>query len=324
VPFQKVALRVLPDPTPHLHAHFRRTNRRNAPGSEQRQASMASFFLGSELLVEHHLSLYIQAAAAAQTSADAGHPSPNDLSAAAILATLADSRPPTSHGAEEEELDDEDDDDDDQTGGILLADESQGVVTAVPYTMTAAGHVSYSNISEAMHAHTSGNYLYYEMDPSSYDVLDQHAAALEALSMEPLPALSSMAPSSIPDQLMTLAPMNQHELDVETSIYEAHLSAQNKETFMDITNFVRRYVAPFRPVAPGLEDIRLPDAITREDLQGDSYDFQGIDWESQHCTRASVREQREMHENARMQPKLRQARKVYQLSVDGMTIVTDP
>jgi hypothetical protein len=266
---------------------------------------MASFFLGSEMPLEHSSSLY------AQVSADAGHPSPDHLSAAAILATLADSRPPTSHGAEEEELDDEDDDDDDdQTGGISLADDSQGVVTALPYTMTAAGHVSYSNISEAMHAHTSGNYLYYEMDHSSYDALDQHAAALEALSMEPLQTLSSMAPSSIPDQLMTLAPINQHDLDFETSIYEAHLSAQNKETFLDVTNFVRRFVAPLRPMAPGLEDIQLPDSITRDDLQGDRYDFQGIDWESRHCTRAFVRERRESYGNARMQPKLRQVRKV--------------
>jgi hypothetical protein len=270
---------------------------------------MASFFMGSESPGEHHPLLYTLAP---HTSADAFLPSPTDLSAAAILATLADSRPPTSHGAEDEELDDdEDDDDDDQTGGILLADESQGVFTALPYTMTAAGHVSYSNISEAMHTHTSGNYLYYEMDPSSHDALDHHAAALESLSMEPLQAPSSIAPSSIPDQLMTLAPMNQHEIDAETSIYEAHLSVQNKETFMDITSFVQRFVAPLRPVAPGLEDIRLPDAVTRDDLRGDRYDFQGIDWESRHCTRAWVRDRRELHENARMQPKLREARKVY-------------
>lgn len=287
---------------------------------------MASFFVGPDPALEGPSLLPTQTV---QTSADT--PSPHDLSAAAILATLADSRPPTSHGIEEEELEDDDndnddgdgdgDDDDDQAGGILLADESQGIVTAIPYTMTAPAHVSYSTISDAMHS--SGNYLYYEMDPSSYDALDQHAAALESLSMEPLQAFSSTAPSSIPEQLMALAPMNQHELDVETSIYDEHPSVQNKETFLDITTFFRHFVAPRKPIAPGLDEIQLPDAITQDSLQGDRYDFQGIDWTSRHSTRASVRESREVFETARMQPKLREVRQVCRPSSTTQTSSTD-
>jgi hypothetical protein len=64
-------------------------------------------------------------------AADADCPhSPNALAAAVTLATLSDSRPPTSHGDYEEDVDaddDADDHDDDYSGGISLADYQQFV-----------------------------------------------------------------------------------------------------------------------------------------------------------------------------------------------------
>ena len=256
---------------------------------------------GASSLLEAHLAHFMQS-----SSADADHPSPNDLSAAAILATLADNRPPTSHGFEEGELQDEDDDDeedgddnDSEQGGILLAHEGQSVVMAAPHYMTTAEQADFADISEAFH--TSANYLYYETDPSPYDALDQHATVLESLSMEPLHAISSAALASTPD--------NQHELDFEVGMHDELIIVQNKYIFMDISSFFHR-LAPRQLPISDLDSIQLPNTITRDDLQGDRYDFQGIDWHSRHLTRAEVRKEREIFESARIQPKLRHIRSV--------------
>ncbi|KAF2705355.1 WD40 repeat-like protein [Pleomassaria siparia CBS 279.74] len=98
-------------------------------------------------------------------------------------------------------------------------------------------------------------------------------------------------------------------MDFETTIYEEHLSVQNKETFMGITAFFQHFVAPLQAgLCSGLDNIQVPDTISRDELQGDSYDFQGIDWASRNWSRATVRSKRETFERTRMQPKLRQVR----------------
>ncbi|KAF2468102.1 YVTN repeat-like/Quino protein amine dehydrogenase [Lindgomyces ingoldianus] len=226
-----------------------------------------------------------------------GHPPSLDITAAALLATFSDNRPPTSQG------DDEDGIEDIHGGGISLLDSSQSVFTAVPSTMSVPEPISDSNPEISLFS-TS-----WPADMSMHDFLDQHPTAFEFLSMGsvPVPAFSTLA--SMPDELIgfeTFAQGNLHELDVEPDHSNGeNPNAQDKESFVDISTFVRQYVPRPKDVfLVGLDAVKQPETIIREDLRGDECDFQGINWSLLNIPRQSVRAKRAAFEITRLRSRL--------------------
>ncbi|KAI4617954.1 hypothetical protein J4E83_006287 [Alternaria metachromatica] len=100
-------------------------------------------------------------------------------------------------------------------------------------------------------------------------------------------------------------------LEPPPTLNEPHLSIQDRAAFCPITSYFHRFYGQWKPgVVPGLDLIQLPDFITREDLKGDEYDYQGIDWTARKTTRASVRRARSQHERQRVSHSVKQVRKV--------------
>ncbi|KAJ4336447.1 hypothetical protein N0V95_008608, partial [Ascochyta clinopodiicola] len=89
----------------------------------------------------------------------------------------------------------------------------------------------------------------------------------------------------------------------------AHLSIRDKAQFVPITSFFH-YLTPEKPTVPGLDLVHVPHVITQDDLQGDKYDFQGIDWTIRNTTRSSVRSRRRECEEERLSPTLKETRTV--------------
>ncbi|KAH7076458.1 WD40-repeat-containing domain protein [Paraphoma chrysanthemicola] len=96
-------------------------------------------------------------------------------------------------------------------------------------------------------------------------------------------------------------------LEPPPTLQEAHLSIQDKCSFAPITSFFH-YLAPEKPTVPGLDLIQVPDSITRDDLQGDRYDAQGIDWVVRNTTRSHVRSKRYECESAKLPRSLQEVR----------------
>jgi hypothetical protein len=216
---------------------------------------------------------------------DSQPPSPNGISAATILATLSDSRPPTSHAEHANELEEEDT----ETGGISLAGEWEGM-TATPTTPVI------THYSTTFSTFNSGWDTSYIMAQLSYANVEDHAAALEALTMEPF---ESVPPLPVPETFATLAPNSNHIQDAAPSAYEEHLNIQDVAAFVDITAFAHFYAASPK-AGTRVANLRdPPQVIRREDLQGERCDFQGIDW-SQGEGRASIRNKRMAFEKSRL------------------------
>lgn len=213
------------------------------------------------------------------------------LAATATLAALSDSRPPTSHGEDAVS-------DDDESGGISLAD-----LTAPPAppallatTLGSAGiHVQAAMAHYQSSAHDA---LLPASDMTSFHVANVHLPP-------PPPYLGHMS-SSEP----SLEPPPTH--------HEAHLSIKDKAQFVPITSFFH-YLTPEKPTVPGLDLVQVPHVITRDDLQGDKYDYQGIDWSVRNTTRAAVRSKRRECEEERLSPGLKGLRTVGMLPCPGRT-----
>jgi hypothetical protein len=67
-------------------------------------------------------------------------------------------------------------------------------------------------------------------------------------------------------------------LEPPPTLNEPHLSIQDRAAFCPITSYFHRFFGHFKPVVPGLDLVQVPDFISRDDLKGDEYDYQGIDW----------------------------------------------
>lgn len=221
---------------------------------------------------------------------DSQPPSPNSISAAAILTALSDSRPPTSHGDPGQ-----DDTDDQETGGVSLLPVEEGH----DFSLSQPSPLYYlpfepPNISEVMYASGGQEHLgvpFFHLNGG----LDQHAAALEALTMEQAPA--STFSLSVVDHFVAPTAGSNGVPDMLPSAYEEHLSIQDTTAFLDITSFFH-YYANHPKTVPGLDMAVQPKVITRNDLDGDRCDFQGIDW-SKRMPRASIRAKRIDHEKTR-------------------------
>ncbi|PVI08287.1 WD40 repeat-like protein [Periconia macrospinosa] len=208
-------------------------------------------------------------------------PSPNGISAAAILATLSDSRPSSSHVGHIHAFSD-----DDEPGGISLTNYIDSF--SAPEVPFASHHAP----------EDPGDAAQVSMDQTPYTALDQHAAALEALTMEQLPTPSLPIPT--PDNLDAIMSItfSGHQ-DFVPSTYEEHLSIHDTTAFFDITSFFQYYARLPKALCPSLEIVQPPETVTREDLNGDKCDFQGIDW-TERAPRSDIRAQRDSFEKAKI------------------------
>lgn len=217
-------------------------------------------------------------AQSALTSTTLPH-SPNDFSAAAILTSLADTRPSTSQQDYDpmEELDMETEDSSD---GIMESeifddyghlgppqDWEQDILPIIG-TMSHLGTEfleTFANSFGNMYGNTYGLSL-----PSLTPPLQQ------------IWDYADWDPSS-------------------SSHHDDFLMVPGKDTFLTISNFYRNFL-PHRDTPHGLEHTLVPDTITRTHLRGDECDMQGIDWASRNTTRSTIRAKRNAFEKNRVHP----------------------
>lgn len=233
------------------------------------------------------------AAADVDAGTGSGYATPfSAFAASATLATPSDSRPPTSHG------EDAVSDDDDTGGGISLAD-----LTAPPpapsallaTTLGAAGlHMQAAMAHFQSFAHDS-------IPPPTSDMTSFHVANVHLPPPPPPPPYLGHLSSSEP----ALEPL--------PAWPDAYLSIKDKSQFVPITSFFH-YLTPEKSTVPGLDLVQVPNVITREHLQGDKYDYQGIDWSVRNTTRGSVRTKRRECEEERLSPGQRVTRTVGSVS----------
>jgi hypothetical protein len=224
-------------------------------------------------------------------------PSSPDLASPALFTTLSDSRPPTSHG---EDL--MDDGEDDQDGGVALDGAGVGTMTAQSYTTATPLSVPVLS-DDVLHSVASNG-----MD----DIMDQHTAALDSLSMvqlPPPPPTSSGGPTM--QDLLLLTHGSLYDLDYESNLTpnEEYLNFQNKDRFLTITTFYR-HIIDHKEAPIGLDELLPPSVITRDDIRGNECDIQGIDWSLRRTTRSAVRAKRVAFESTRMKKELVTVRKV--------------
>lgn len=199
-------------------------------------------------------------------------PSPTAIAAATTLTTLADGRPPASYENYEDE-----DDDDDYSGGISI---------------TSADLHEYMSASSALDTYMT-----------EQDVAEQQQSIMADFPSFPLtgPATAPEPPQPVPSyQIPSVQAPIPHVFLGHTSssdpvleplaptMQEAHLSIEDKGSFIPITSFFHR-ITPPKPTVPGLDLVQVPLSITRDDLQGDRLDPQGIDWHVRNVTRSYVR-----------------------------------
>lgn len=208
------------------------------------------------------------------------------LAATATLATLSDSRPPTSHT--------EDALSDDEGGGISLADFTAPPPAPPPLLATTAAGI---HMHAAM-AHFQ-SFAHDAIPPPTSDMTSFH---INNVHLPPPPPYLAHLSSSEP----SLEPL--------PTWPDAYLSIKDKSQFVPITSFFH-YLTPEKSTVPGLDLVHVPDVITREDLQGDKYDYQGIDWSVRNTTRRSVRSKRRDCEQERLSPSLKETRMVCTVDV---------
>lgn len=255
-------------------------------------------------LDEHHFTAPPNASAASSstlyhtpTFTDASYPlSPTTIAAATALAALAGSEPPT-HLADYE--DEDDDDDDDYSGGISIT--SADLQEHTSATSLADTHIDEGDVAEQLqsvvdqlqpfpHTHT----MSHPLDPFE-PVPSYHMPSIHM----PIPHVYSGHMSSSMDP----------SLEPPPTLQEAHLSIQDRASFLPITSFFH-ITAPERPTVPGLDLIQVPDSIIRDDLRGDACDFQGIDWAARNTTRSQIRARRFDCEGSKLPPSLQAVRRV--------------
>ncbi|KAF2831360.1 WD40 repeat-like protein [Ophiobolus disseminans] len=217
-------------------------------------------------------------------------PSPTTIAAATTLATLAGSAPPPGHGEHRDE-----DDHDDHGGGISI---------------TAADLHDYAAASALADAHMAEG----DVAEQLQSVMDQlqsfpHNMATPFDPFEPVPSyqmpgIYMPAPHVYSGYMSSSDP----SLEPPPTLQEAHLNIQDRTSFLPITSFFY-LIAPERPTVPGLDLVQVPEAITRDDLQGDAYDYQGIDWAVRNITRSHIRSRRVEYEASKLPPALRAVRK---------------
>jgi hypothetical protein len=214
-------------------------------------------------------------------TADAAPPSPAAFAAATTLAALADSR------ADDDEEDDDDDDDDDDAGGGI------SITSADLHYYTATTAAQLHSVMAQLHSFPHAAPLPLAFDPfapvPSYHMPNMH------LSMPS--AYASHGSSSEPS------------LEPPLTLQEAHLSIQDRGSFVPITSFFH-YLTPAKPAVPGLELVQVPPSVSRDDLQGDRYDAQGIDWAARNTTRAHIRAKRFEYETEKLPRYARDSRQV--------------
>tara|TARA_R110002003_G_scaffold589_2_gene20558 strand:+ start:18389 stop:20353 length:1965 start_codon:yes stop_codon:yes gene_type:complete len=255
---------------------------------------MASSLLNPEL-DEHHFAapLSVTTALPTQTHAHAHHePAHASCPAsptATTLAALADSRPATA-------LEDDDDfeDDGDYSGGI-------SITSADLLDYTSAGsltdtHMAEEEVAEQLQSAMAQFHAFPHTGSTAFD------------PFEPLPSYH-MPSIHMPTIFSGHMSSSDPSLEPPPTLQEAHLSIQDKGSFAPITSFFH-YLTPEKPTVPGLDLIHVPDSITRDDLQGDRYDAQGIDWVVRNTTRSHVRSKRFECESAKLPRSLQEVRAV--------------
>jgi hypothetical protein len=143
--------------------------------------------------------------------------------------------------------------------------------------------------------------VYAAMDPLSFNIADINTV-LAILDQHSLPSASSSLPSS-----EMAASAGFHELEGEGAVpytNEEYLRSLDSSRFMSIASFVDRNFEY------GLATPPPPPVITRDHLQGDRCDMQGIEWVSCRTTRAQVRAKRAAHEAGRLSKELVKLRQV--------------
>jgi hypothetical protein len=153
------------------------------------------------------------------------------------------------------------------------------------------------------------------MPDATHYTLDQHATALDSLSMDqPHPVhipLIEGTPWSHP--FMTPMYTPHLELDLDSDPYsfvtsnEEYLNLLNRDQFLPVTLYYKHFIDGD---GLGLEDLSTPPVITRQDLRGEACDMQGISWDSLSTTREIVRKKRTGYQESHLSPALKRTRKV--------------
>lgn len=224
-------------------------------------------------------------------------PSPTLIAAATTLAALSDDRPPTAA----EEYDNEDLDDDDYTGGIsLTATDFQDQPVDMSFSLVSEQpEMTEPFDQDAVVAQIQSAIAQYPSFSSfaSTAVFELSDSTTYPVFQPPLPAISSSHSSNYDPSL-----------EPPPAYHQALLSIQDNASFAPITSFFH-YLIPGKRTVPGLDLVVVPDSITREDLQGDKYDWQGIDWVARKTTRAEVRRKRVDYESKKIPQKLKDIRR---------------
>ncbi len=246
-------------------------------------------------LTPHVLTTTTSTAESSLSPANASHPpSPNAIAAAVTLATLADNRPPTSDGDPEPEAEEEVEDDD-HGGGISLEDFQHFVEAPIQAHTTKNSPRSIPEFQSVMAQFESWPQPLYS---STLDSLDPLSTLSMFIQQPPEPPIFVSHLSS-----------SANSLEPPPTLQEVHLSIQDKTSYAPITSFFH-YLSHEKPTVPGLDLIQVPPSIVREDLKGDRYDYQGIDWVVRNTTRSSIRAKRAEYEGQKLPPSLREVRKV--------------
>lgn len=225
--------------------------------------------------------------------------SPNGLAAAVTLATLSDNRPHDDEG--------DDVDDDDDGGGISLED-YQHFMEAMPESHQAGANSNDEDPSLDEGGTIEDMFGFGPVHPSyvTYTALDMFPGS--SIPQHHTSTTHFIAPVTIVGNLPYGTDLL---LEPPPTLNEPHLSIQDRAAFCPITSYFHRFYGQWKPgVVPGLDLVQVPEFITREDLKGDEYDYQGIDWTARKTTRAAVRRARSQHERQRVPHSVKQVRKV--------------
>jgi len=219
--------------------------------------------------------------------------------------TLA-TKPPTAMLVDD---DDEDDDtEEDQSGGVVLFSEAGSVDST---TMEAlSSNTGSPPTSEDESGPILPLNLVNDLTTIAHDLTIQEASfdaglftagpvnGAETTVIPPAAVPFWAAPGMIPP------PMLQQVIDLHPEAYEeilgTHFYNGEQLNFLDFSTFIRKYMtlpkeAMFRDVLP----VENREEVTRDDLDGDRCDVQGINWERLNLTRDYVRSQRTKFESER-------------------------
>lgn len=236
-----------------------------------------------------------------------GPPSPTAIAAAATLAALAEGRPlPTLA----EYADDDDDYDDDDSGGIPITSTDLQQYTAASSAPDA--YMTEQDMAEQLQSIMAESPSHPPAIPAAAFPFDVY----ESLPPHPFVGVSAPFPhifsghTSSSDLILEPLP---------PTLQEAHLSIEDNGSFAPITSFFHG-IAPPKPTVPGLDLITVPLYVTRDQLQGDRFDSQGIDWTARNTTRSHIRAKRRDYEVARLPPSSHQVRNVSYSSRYSLTL----